>query len=606
MPSRVEIRDLLESMGVEFDRSLRKKELQAILDRVVEERGSPAPRASRARTRAEAIKEAEEQTAEIFEEIADLPESVRASVEKVALNLSATLTSALQDGTDTEALEDAQDSFQDAISLATILPEGGDVDEEAVDTAVSELDESISAFDQTFATAPDSLREPEKGAFVELLESPNRLPPAADTDSGSESDEGSDGSELTEDTDAEIDDILENIGASLYAGEQLEQIDRADKRKFAAGIVDDVLDRADRQVQARSTDPEDLFSSSASPIRSGDNPDDAGIDALDRVSTTIDAMKTRVSTVTDEGARYSLVQGINSLTEMIEEAIEGNVEPQVLAELVAEELPLLDSAIDAEKFEDAIEGLRSVSNAADQLYLERQPDTSASESSLFPETPRDSAQSRRAPSSVAQRMVQRLAEVGERVRQEFADSSGRRGSASSALEPSLTAPSISSVVGAAAEGNAQAEEDALNASIRSVTEELLADPASQEQSVDELLNKMRAGLTQKRAFEADMAAIKDKITSPAQATAFANATRQTPRLLKLIAQGVYAPTAFTGTAGKQAAAKIEQQLAYSEAASKRTGTRLAANPIVARERPVHGNPNIKRWRRPRFTTSTIG
>jgi len=203
-------------------------------------------------------------------------------------------------------------------------------------------------------------------------------------------------------------------------------------------------------------------------------------------------------------------------------------------------------------------------------------------------------------------MVQRLAEVGELVRQEFADSSGRRGSTSSALEPSLTAPSISSVVGAAAEGNAQAEEDALNASIRSVTEELLADPASQEQSVDELLNKMRAGLTQKRAFEADMAAIKDKITSPAQATAFANATRQTPRLLKLIAQGVYAPTAFTGTAGKQAAAKIEQQLAYSEAASKRTGTRRAANPIVARERPVHGNPNIKRWRRPRFTTSTIG
>ena len=104
----------------------------------------------------------------------------------------------------------------------------------------------------------------------------------------------------------------------------------------------------------------------------------------------------------------------------------------------------------------------------------------------------------------------------------------------------------------------------------------------------------------------DMSSIKDRLTDPAQAAAFANATRQTPRLLKLIAQGVYAPTAFTGTAGKQAAAKIEQQLAYSEAASKRTGTRRAANPIVTRERPVHGNPNIKRWRRPRFTTSTIG
>eukprot|EP01046_Picozoa_sp_COSAG06_P002826 COSAG06_NODE_103_length_23904_cov_10.413401_27_plen_175_part_00 len=53
----------------------------------------------------------------------------------------------------------------------------------------------------------DSLREPEKGAFVQLLESPNhRPPPEADTDSGSESDDGSDGSELTEDTDGEIDD----------------------------------------------------------------------------------------------------------------------------------------------------------------------------------------------------------------------------------------------------------------------------------------------------------------------------------------------------------------------------------------------------------------
>ena len=48
-------------------------------------------------------------------------------------------------------------------------------------------------------------------------------------------------------------------------------------------------------------------------------------------------MKTLVSTVTDEEARQSLVQGINRLGEMIEEAVEGNVEPQVLAELVADD-----------------------------------------------------------------------------------------------------------------------------------------------------------------------------------------------------------------------------------------------------------------------------
>jgi hypothetical protein len=59
----------------------------------------------------------------------------------------------------------------------------------------------------------------------------------------------------------------------------------------------------------------------------------------------------------------------------------------------------------------------------------------------------------------------------------------------------------------------------------------------------------------------DMSGIKDRLTDAGQATAFSNATRQTPRLLRLIAQGVYAPTAFTGTAGKAAAMKIEQQLA---------------------------------------------
>ena len=99
-----------------------------------------------------------------------------------------------------------------------------------------------------------------------------------------------------------------------------------------------------------------------------------------------------------------------------------------------------------------------------------------------------------------------------------------------------------------------------------------------------------------------MSMVRERLTDPAQAQAFANATRQTPRLLKLITQGVYAPTAFTGTAGKQAAMKIEQQLAYAEGA-KTSGARRAAGPIVARERPTAANPDIKRWRRPRFTTA---
>jgi hypothetical protein len=114
--------------------------------------------------------------------------------------------------------------------------------------------------------------------------------------------------------------------------------------------------------------------------------------------------------------------------------------------------------------------------------------------------------------------------------------------------------------------------------------------------------ELSAALVKEVSLREDMSMVRERLTDPAQAQAFANATRQTPRLLKLITQGVYAPTAFTGTAGKQAAMKIEQQLAYAEGA-KTSGARRAAGPIVARERPTAANPDIKRWRRPRFTTA---
>ena len=118
-------------------------------------------------------------------------------------------------------------------------------------------------------------------------------------------------------------------------------------------------------------------------------------------------------------------------------------------------------------------------------------------------------------------------------------------------------------------------------------------------SVDDLSRLLQREVQQRL----DMSGIKDRLTDAGQATAFSNATRQTPRLLRLIAQGVYAPTAFTGTAGKEAAMKIEQQLAYAE--RQKVGTRRAANPIVVREQPTKSNPSIRRWRRPRFTTSTV-
>ena len=77
-------------------------------------------------------------------------------------------------------------------------------------------------------------------------------------------------------------------------------------------------------------------------------------------------------------------------------------------------------------------------------------------------------------------------------------------------------------------------------------------------STDELSRVLQTEVQQRL----DMSEIKDRLTDPGQAAAFSSATRQTPRLLRLIAQGVYAPTAFTGTAGKANAMKIEQQLAF--------------------------------------------
>jgi hypothetical protein len=103
----------------------------------------------------------------------------------------------------------------------------------------------------------------------------------------------------------------------------------------------------------------------------------------------------------------------------------------------------------------------------------------------------------------------------------------------------------------------------------------------------------------------NMESVKDRLTDPAQASAFASATRNTPRLLKLIAQGVYAPTAFTGPTGRQAAQKIEQDLAYADASQRKPGTRQSALPVMVRERPTPSNPGIKKWKRPRFTTTTV-
>ena len=65
--------------------------------------------------------------------------------------------------------------------------------------------------------------------------------------------------------------------------------------------------------------------------------------------------------------------------------------------------------------------------------------------------------------------------------------------------------------------------------------------ASQEQLIDAIRKETEQKL--------NMDTIKDRITNPTQARAFANATRNTPRLLALIKQGVYAPTAFAGTTG---------------------------------------------------------
>lgn len=138
---------------------------------------------------------------------------------------------------------------------------------------------------------------------------------------------------------------------------------------------------------------------------------------------------------------------------------------------------------------------------------------------------------------------------------------------------------------------------ALDSIIREVEASINLSGRSEDEIVELIVNEV--------SRKEDMDTIKDRLTDPAQASAFASATRNTPRLLKLIAQGVYAPTAFTGPTGRQAALKIEQDLTFAEATQRKPGTRQSALPVMVRERPIPSNPGIKKWKRPRFTTTTV-
>jgi hypothetical protein len=138
---------------------------------------------------------------------------------------------------------------------------------------------------------------------------------------------------------------------------------------------------------------------------------------------------------------------------------------------------------------------------------------------------------------------------------------------------------------------------ALDSIIREVEASVNLTGKSQDEIAGLLVNEV--------SRQENMESIKDRLTDPAQASAFASATRNTPRLLKLIAQGVYAPTAFTGPTGRQAAQKIEQDLAYADATKRKPGTRQSALPAMVRERPLPSNPGIKKWKRPRFTTTSV-
>jgi hypothetical protein len=193
--------------------------------------------------------------------------------------------------------------------------------------------------------------------------------------------------------------------------------------------------------------------------------------------------------------------------------------------------------------------------------------------------------------STQEAIVRAVAEAGELVRLELATP------VPTPDEPSLSAPGFSSIIGG--DTPTATETAALNESIAAAERVVAADPTAAGEDLGSLAKRIKSEVKYRQGMDS----IKDRLTNPTQAAAFSNATRQTPRLLRLIAQGVYAPTAFTGTAGKAAAMKIEQQLAYAE--RQKVGTRRAADPIVVRERPTRSNPNIRRWRRPRFTTSTV-
>ena len=150
-------------------------------------------------------------------------------------------------------------------------------------------------------------------------------------------------------------------------------------------------------------------------------------------------------------------------------------------------------------------------------------------------------------------------------------------------------------------GYGEETEADIDAALDSIMREVEASVNLTGKSQDEIAGLLVNEVSRRENMES----IKDRLTDPAQASAFASATRNTPRLLKLIAQGVYAPTAFTGLTGRQAALKIEQDLAYADASQRKPGTRQSALAVMVRERPLPSNPGIKKWKRPRFTTTTV-
>lgn len=560
LPTRQKIVEQLREAGVQFKETAKKSELAPLWRETFDPDGTPPKRSERQAAARNTIQQIETMSAQakqlVDEVISPETDELRQDAYEAISSLQSDALEALQDD-DTDPSEIFHEVDESFGNFHEILERADDQQGEEADTsirkAIGELESAAASVSLVGLATGDDTASDTSGEIVSSDDDEERIgsllqqfEDAASPQTFGDISAVADVSQPPSEADSD-----EEIGAPV---DEKEQVGR-----FIGEAFDEMLQIAEQSEQSDAlTEVINTLGES-----SGDALD-AGTDANDLLVVIELAAKQfseDLSTRGFLGARQAILDATDIVSKMYSD---GEAEP-----------------------------IADVSELLEGTRFEQQ--------SVFP-SPAQSASARTpaAPSTAtrqaAEQLLEKISDASDIVRRELLTPDH-----TPAREPSLTAPGASSITTSPQERVAEASErEALERSIASVAQAIAADPDAVRESPGELAKRMKQEIRDKQLLES----VK-KLTTPSQVESFARNTRQTPLLRQLVQQGLYAPNSFVGPTGAESAAKIENQLRYIESSKQRTGTRRAADPIVAREKPTRNNPEIRRWRRPRFTTTTV-